>query len=313
MAGVRMISESKSGVDVDQVVSDIPIGTQAPEGIVAPFQQSSIMDIPADVVFSTLDVIHNLTNLPWWASIATMTVAFRTALFPLAVMQHRNQAAMKACQPELAQLQESMKNIDPSLNPQEMLRRRQVSSKKMNELMKEYGAGFLKPLALGVAQIPIFVSVFYALRQLGARFPEAVTGGMLWFPDLTAADPYHILPFLSAASTLLLQYVSTPPGSIENPMMKTMQRVFQGIILLSIPFLWNMPSALFVYWMTSNIITVLQTVGLRTNIAKKLFNLDEIKIRDRVLARRTRTATILKDTDLNIDVSKLKANRPRQK
>jgi len=314
MTSVRMISDAKETVvDLDQVASDIPVGTQAPEGVVAAFQQPSVLDIPADLVFSCLEIVHHTSGMPWWASIGAMTLAIRTVLFPLSVMQYRNQAAMKAAQPELAAIQESMKNIDPSLNPQEAQRRRQLAFRKNQEVMKEYGASMLKPLALGLVQVPVFISVFYALRQIGARFPEAATGGMLWFNDLTAADPYHILPFLSAATTLLLQYVSTPPGSVENPMMKTVQRVFQGLIVISIPFLWNMPSALFVYWMTSNVVTVLQTMALRSELGKKIFNMDETKIKERVLAKRLMGAKIIKDTDLNIDPSKLKTNRPRHK
>lgn len=63
-----------------------------------------------------------------------------------------------------------------------------------------------------MVQLPLFVSFFLGIRQMANLPLESMkTGGLLWFPDLTIADPYFLLPMLSAASMLLTVEVEYTP------------------------------------------------------------------------------------------------------
>jgi YidC/Oxa1 family membrane protein insertase len=57
--------------------------------------------------------------------------------------------------------------------------------------------------------MPVFLSFFVALKSLGTRFPDVSAGGALWFTDLSAADPYFLLPILSSATFLLTMELGT--------------------------------------------------------------------------------------------------------
>lgn len=70
--------------------------------------------------------------------------------------------------------------------------------------MKEKNIGAFSTLLPMFAQTPIFLSMFWGLRGMTSAPVESMkTGGLLWFPDLTMADPYYILP-LSISSTLFI-------------------------------------------------------------------------------------------------------------
>lgn len=64
----------------------------------------------------------------------------------------------------------------------------------------------------GVGQTPLFVSFFLALQKMAAApVPGLHRGGLAWFPDLAASDPYYILPVLVTASTWLVLEVRAGP------------------------------------------------------------------------------------------------------
>lgn len=137
--------------------------------------------------------------MPWWLSIVTATVVLRVALFPLVVYLQKNAARVALAQPEIKAVSEKImehrRTGDDLALAQEALR--------LHAIYKKYNCHPLKLFTLPLIQMPIFISFFMALRAM-ARAPLAsmVTGGTLWFTDLTTPDPFYVLPLLACATFL---------------------------------------------------------------------------------------------------------------
>jgi YidC/Oxa1 family membrane protein insertase len=127
--------------------------------------------------------------------------------------------------------------------------------KQQEAIMKLYKERRVNPLAgfLPVlVQIPVFVTMYQVIRNHEETFPSFASGGLLWFIDLTRADPYFILPVLSASILFVAGGISSrdiDPG--QRKMMRLMPIVF-------IAFIARFPAGLFVYWVTSNTVTLVQ-------------------------------------------------------
>lgn len=84
--------------------------------------------------------------------------------------------------------------------------------------------------------------------------PSMATEGMLWFPDLTVADPVHVLPFVLSATLLLNIYSAAKRGlpSGEEPVWRRrLRRILSTVALAAGPLTLEMPSAMLVYWISS--------------------------------------------------------------
>lgn len=193
-----------------------------------------------------LRYFHYDFGLEWWLSIAALTILVRTLMFPLTVRQVKSMRAMQELRPELEKIRRQFSNN----------RRRQ-----QEEMMKLYQERNINPLGgcLPILlQMPIFIGIFYVIRRFGGYGDTAGTepsfqqGGILWFQNLSEMDPYLILPVLSAATMFAASWITA--RNLEPQ---------QRYIILLLPvvitvFLWNFPAGLFVYWITSNIVTFVQ-------------------------------------------------------
>jgi YidC/Oxa1 family membrane protein insertase len=107
--------------------------------------------------------------------------------------------------------------------------------------------------------MPIFIGIFYVIRKFGGvpglqdpTQPTFHQGGILWFQDLSVADPTLILPILSAVTMLAATEITA-----KN--VEPQQRWIMRILPIGITFfLYTFPAGLFVYWITSNIVTFFQ-------------------------------------------------------
>lgn len=154
---------------------------------------------PIGLIQWSLEAIHINTGLPWWASIITATVILRSAMFPLAIRVQANAARFNNIRPETEKLMAKIKHHN-------RFGRKNLSAmanKKLMDLYSEHNCSPLKMMITPFIQVPIFISFFIAIRRMANVPVESMkTGGALWFTDLTAPDPYYILPFLSCASLL---------------------------------------------------------------------------------------------------------------
>jgi YidC/Oxa1 family membrane protein insertase len=158
---------------------------------------------PSDWMIQLLEFLQVSTQLPWWGSIALLTLILRISLFPLALKSARNAAIVPYFQDRQLQMMEAVKKARES---GELVKMRQASSDLM-DLYREWGYSPTVPF-LGFLQIPIFFAVYRTMmRCSGLPVPGWENGGTLWFPDLTQTDPYLILPIISGVTTTVTIWV----------------------------------------------------------------------------------------------------------
>lgn len=203
-----------------------------------------------NVMGEVLLYFHNSLGLPWWISIALLTVVVRTLLFPLTVKQVRSMRAMQDLRPEMERVRAQF---------------RDNRQRQQEELMKLYQERKVNPLGgcLPIlVQMPIFIGIFYVIRKFGGYkvgdkvvpplYDSFHDGGILWFQNLSAADPYLLLPIISALTMLAATEIT---AKNIDPQQRWMMRILPlGITV----FLYTFPAGLFVYWITSNLVTLVQ-------------------------------------------------------
>lgn len=200
-----------------------------------------------DILGVVLLYFHQQLGLEWWLAIVLLTVVVRTLLFPLTVRQVRSMRAMQELRPEMDKIRNKYKDNRQKQQEEQM---KLFQERKVNPL------GGCLPILL---QMPIFIGIFYVIRTFGGvpgqnppEYPSFVEGGILWFQDLSHMDPYLILPILSAVTMLASM-------EITNKSMEPQQRWLMRIMPIGITlFLWSFPAGLFVYWITSNLVTLVQ-------------------------------------------------------
>ncbi len=194
-----------------------------------------------DLISGALELFHSI-GAPWWLSIALLTVSVRAMLFPLTIRQANNMRAMQELKPEMDEIRSRYKN------------NRQKQQAALMELYRERRvnplAGFLPVLV----QVPVFITMYRVVRTHEQNFPSFAHGGLLWFTDLTKADPYFVLPVLSA--TLLLAAGEVSARNV-NPEQRRLMRFLPVAFTVLIA---RFPAGLFIYWVTSNTVTLIQNL-----------------------------------------------------
>ena len=220
---------------------------------IADFFQNLFSPI-VNVLGVVLLYFHDNLGVPWWLSIAMLTVVVRSVLFPLTVKQVRSMRAMQDLKPEMDRIRAQY---------------RDNRQKQQEEMMKLYQERKVNPLGgcLPIlVQMPIFIGIFYVIRQFGGYTvgdktvpgtePSFQDGGILWFQNLSVADPYFVLPVLSALTMLAATEITSK--NIDPQQRWIMRLLPIGITI----FLWSFPAGLFVYWITSNLVTLVQNYAI---------------------------------------------------
>ncbi len=194
-----------------------------------------------NVISGALELLHSV-GAPWWLSIVLLTASVRAILLPLTIRQVNNIRSMQELKPEMDQIRSRYKND------------RQKQQEAFMELYRERRvnplAGFLPILV----QVPVFITMYQVVRSHEESFPSFANGGLLWFTDLTKADPYFVLPVLSASLLLAAGEVSARNVAPEQRrLMRFLPVVFTVLIA-------RFPAGLFVYWVTSNAVTLIQNL-----------------------------------------------------
>lgn len=212
---------------------------------------------PVGALAIALEGVHIYTGLPWWGSIVAVTAAMRTVLLPLTAMQMRNATNMAKARPEIERLVERAKRSGNQGDPDAAMRYRN----ELAEVWRKYRCHPVKGLAPGIAQIPLFASFFYAIRGMSS-LESFQHGGIWFFEDLSspATDPYCALP---VASSLLMAGAVELGGPEGQAMTKNMKWAMRGISALLVPLTATFPKGLFVYWITTNVISVATTLSFQ--------------------------------------------------
>ena len=216
------------------------------------------------IVFSILtpleDLLRNILNglhsigLPWAWSIVGLTIIVRILLVPLTVKQIHSMQNMQAHAPQMKEIQRKYKGDRQKLN---------------EELMKFYKENNINPASSClplVAQIPIFICLFYTLRTFAKHPPSGDLSWLHFLPSVAEHASSHwsgwVLIVIYVASQLASTYFMS--GTMQQS-----QRVLMMILPFAFtPFIINFPAGLVLYWMTTNLWTVGQGLITRRLIPK---------------------------------------------
>ena len=227
-----------------------------------------------DVFESVLKFFHNSIGVPWGWSIVLLTIAVRACLIPLTVKQIGSMARLQQLQPQIKEIQAKYKE-DKQRQQQEMMNF--YKENKVNPL------GSCLPM---VAQLPVFISLYYMLRQslrvdICPAVQKAHNHGVLSTAHTVACGGGHGASFLfigdltNKASggtliVLIILYVGTQLGSSLMMSAATMDRTQRQIMLfmplLFVLFVIRFPAGVLVYWITTNTWTIGQQYIVRRRI-----------------------------------------------
>ena len=189
-------------------------------------------------------LVHN-----WGLAIICVTLVVKAILYPLTKAQYTSMAKMRMLQPKLQEMRERF-GEDRQRMSQEMMKL--YKDEKVNPL------GGCLPLLL---QMPIFIALYWTFME-AVELRHAPFFG--WIQDLSAQDPYYILPILMGASMFLLQKMSPTP--VADPMQQKIMNFMPLIFMVF--FLW-FPAGLVLYWLVSNLITIIQQQLIYRGLEKK--------------------------------------------
>ncbi|MGR5134271.1 membrane protein insertase YidC [Vibrio alfacsensis] len=195
-----------------------------------------------------LDTIHGFVG-NWGVAIILLTFIVRGAMYPLTKAQYTSMAKMRMLQPKLQAMRERIGDD------------RQRMSQEMMELYKKEKVNPLGGCLPLLLQMPIFIALYWALMESVELRHSPFFG---WIHDLSAQDPYYILPLLMGASMFLIQKMS--PTTVTDPMQ---QKIMTFMPVMFTFFFLFFPSGLVLYWLVSNIVTLIQQTLIYKALEKK--------------------------------------------
>jgi len=187
-------------------------------------------------LFRVLDFLHGLVG-NWGFAIILLTLLVKLALYPLSAAAYRSMANMRRMAPEMKRLQERYSDD------------RQKLSKEMMDLYRKEKINPLGGCLPMLAQMPVFLALYWVLYE-SVELRHAPF--MLWIHDLSAIDPYFVLPLLMGATMFLqMQLNPAPLDPMQAKIMKLMPIMFTVLFLF-------FPAGLVLYWLVNNVLSIAQ-------------------------------------------------------
>jgi len=195
-----------------------------------------VFKILSEPLFWLLTQLHHFIG-NWGWSIVGLVLILRVAFFWLNLKAYTSMAKMKAVNPRITEMRERLKD-KPQQMQQEMMRI--YREEKINPL------GGCLPM---LVQMPFFIALYWVLLS-SVEMRNAPWIG--WITDLSAKDPYFILPLLMTSTSLLQTWLNpTPADPVQAKMMWIMPLAFSVMFFV-------FPAGLVLYWLTNNILSIAQ-------------------------------------------------------
>jgi YidC/Oxa1 family membrane protein insertase len=199
-------------------------------------------------LFWLLEKFHALSG-NWGVAIILLTVLIKIVFFPLSAASYKSMAKMKLITPRMQKMRETYGN----------------DRQKMNQAMMElYRTEKINPLGGCfpiLVQIPVFIALYWVLL---AAIELRHAPFMLWIKDLSALDPYYVLPILMTITMVLQTRMNpVPPDPVQAKVMQFMPYVFSI-------FFFFFPAGLVLYWLVNNILSIAQQWQIQ-----RMFNRDK--------------------------------------
>jgi YidC/Oxa1 family membrane protein insertase len=187
-------------------------------------------------LFWLLEKFHGLSG-NWGVAIILLTILIKVVFFPLSAASYRSMAKMKLITPRLQKIREMYEH----------------DRQKMNQAMMElYRTEKINPLGGCfpiLVQIPVFIALYWVLL---AAIELRHAPFIFWIHDLSALDPYYVLPVLMTVTMIIQTKLNpVPPDPVQAKVMQFMPYVFSI-------FFFFFPAGLVLYWLVNNILSILQ-------------------------------------------------------
>jgi YidC/Oxa1 family membrane protein insertase len=205
------------------------------------------LTVIAQPIFWVLSKIHALVG-NWGWSIIVLTILIKLAFYKLSETSYKSMANMRQLAPRLQALKDRYGDDKQRLNQAMM---EMYKTEKINPL------GGCLPILI---QIPVFIALYWVLLEsVELRHAPFI----LWLDNLSAPDPYFILPLIMGVSMFVQMKLNPPP---PDPM--------QAKIMMALPFVFTVffaffPSGLVLYWTVNNLLSIAQQWHITRVIEKE--------------------------------------------
>jgi YidC/Oxa1 family membrane protein insertase len=202
------------------------------------------LTILAKPIFWVLDHLHSMVGNWGWA-IILLTILIKLAFYKLSETSYKSMANMRKLTPRLQALKDRFGDDKEKLNQAMM---EMYKKEKINPL------GGCLPI---LVQIPVFIALYWVLLE-SVEMRQAPFA--LWLDNLSAPDPYYVLPLIMGISMFIQQKLNPAP---VDPM--------QAKLMMSMPIVFTVffaffPSGLVLYWTVNNILSIAQQWHITKNI-----------------------------------------------
>ena len=210
-------------------------------------------------------------NYSWGWAIIIFTLMIYVVLLPLRVQGMKSALKMQRIQPQIDAIKAKYKNpkaTDPKAG--------EMNAEVM-ALQKANGVSMLGGCVPSLIQLPLLFAFFTMMTKV----VELRQAHFFWLPDLSAADPYHILPILMVATSFLAQFYTPAPGvdPQQQKMMAFVMPLFSGYLT------WQYCSGLALYWNVGNIVMVAQQLIMnQTSMGREMKEIAAKRARRKVAA-----------------------------
>ncbi|WP_343188657.1 membrane protein insertase YidC [Buchnera aphidicola (Neophyllaphis varicolor)] len=188
-------------------------------------------------LFKVLSFLYSLLG-NWGWSIIAITFIMKAIMYPLTKSQYVSMAKMRILQPKIDLIKSNFKNDQQRI------------SKEIMDLYKREKLNPFSGCFPVIIQMPIFLALYYMLMS-SIELRHAYF--LFWIKDLSSQDPYFLLPVLMGITMFFIQKMS--PSSVTDPLQKKIMNFMP--VIFTVFFLW-FPSGLVLYYITSNLVTIIQ-------------------------------------------------------
>ena len=202
------------------------------------------LTIIAEPIFWLLSFFYDFVG-NWGVAIILVTFTIKAIFFKLSEKSYKSMAQMKIMQPRIVALKERYGDDKQKLNQAMM---DMYKTEKINPL------GGCFPILI---QIPVFIALYWTLLESVELRQAPFT---LWIDNLSAADPYFVLPVVYGITMFLQQRLNPAP---VDPMQK---KIMQMLPIMFTAFFAFFPAGLVLYWIVNNILTIIQQTFIMKRI-----------------------------------------------
>jgi YidC/Oxa1 family membrane protein insertase len=211
---------------------------------------SWIRPITSRLAVPILYALHWINDITrnYGVAIILFTLLFYSLLFPLRWSQSKSFKKAAGNAPKMKEIQDQIKDLQKKGIPVDDPRMRDLQMQQLKMTKDALPIGGCLPMLL---QFPLLIAFYTAITvSLDAR-----QATFMWLPDLSAADPWHILEFGFALSMILaMKFTPTAPAvSPEQQMQQKMMTYLMPVMMLWV--MWTAPAGLLIYWLFGNVVS----------------------------------------------------------